>query len=298
MTLVRGARGERRVARVVATRALPGVRAGSGLVRVGERLLVVQDDAFAIVWVDLRSFESTHVPLRGHGGALEKPLKPDFEVAMRGPGGEIFLLGSGSTERRCTIARLVIGADGAVDAILSERPALYDALSVAAELGGRPNVEGAMLVSDRLVMLHRGAGAAPSAIVELDVDALDGAPPIARACASIDLGRLDGVPLSFTDATRVGERTYFLAAAEDTDDAIEDGAVAGSVIGTWTPRDAGTSGGIWTPLVDAEGRVIRCKAEGLAIDDDGRAAWVVTDPDDPAVPANLLRVVLDGDWTD
>lgn len=293
MNVVRGARSDRRVARVVSARPLPGVRAGSGLVRAGERLLVVQDDALAIVWIDPRTCEVTHVPLRGDGGALEKPLKPDFEVAMRGSSGEVWLLGSGSTERRCEIARVEVGADGAIDVTIRDRADLFAAISAAAELAGRPNVEGAVLSRERLLMLHRGAGDAPSAIVEFDAAVLEGAEPIARASAAIDLGRLDGVPLSFTDAGGVDAQTFFLAAAEDTDNAIDDGRVAGSVVGT-VHADAAT----WTPLVDADGRVIRCKAEGLAIDDDGGAAWVVTDPDDPEVPATLLRVRLEGDWTD
>jgi hypothetical protein len=36
------------------------------------------------------------------------------------------------------------------------------------------------------------------------------------------------------------------------------------------------------------------KVEGLAVDDDLRGGWLITDPDDPTRSAELCRVELDG----
>ena len=284
--LVRGSPDPQLSARVVATRPLAGVRAGSGLVQLVERLLVVQDDAFAIAWVDLATFDVRVVPLRGDGAALPKLEKPDFEAAAADTDGSVWLFGSGSTPRRCALGRVDVDG-GAVT--IHERPELYDAVSVAAELEGRPNVEAAVIDRDALHLFHRGAGARPSAMISLALSALEGAAPVVIDRRTFDLGALDGVPLSFTDATMVGQTTFFLAAAEVTDNAIDDGRVVGSVLG-WLGRESAA----WTPLVDQDGRPIACKAEGLAVDEDLRGAWAITDPDDAAAPALLLRIALDG----
>lgn len=284
MTRVRATESRLFRARVESSHALRGVRAGSGVVRVGDHLLVVQDDAFAVARVDLRSFDVSLVALVADGRALEKREKPDFECAVE-RGHRVWLLGSGSTDRRTQIAQISLAGElvGLVD-----RAPLYDALQAALDLAHRPNVEGATIGGDRLRLFHRGAGGAASAVVDFDVDVLEGAPPVARTTLTIDLGDLEGVPLSWTDATASADATFFLAAAEDTDNAVDDGAVAGSVLGRLRGSLAE-----WTPLVDADGVRLRCKAEGLVVDADGRGAWVVTDPDDPRIAADLLRVVID-----
>lgn len=246
----------------------------------------MQDDAFAIARVDLGSFEVRVVPLRGDGAALAKMAKPDFEAAAMDMDGAVWLVGSGSTERRCVIARVDVDV---ASITLHERPTLFDAVSAAAGLSGRPNVEGAVIDRDAVHLFHRGAGAQPSVRVSLALEALTGGAPTVIARQAFELGALEGVPLSFTDATRVGETIFFLAAAEATDNAIDDGRVAGSVIGRLGEDDT-----IWAPLVDERGDAVACKAEGVVVDEDLRGAWAVTDPDDAASPALLLRIALVG----
>lgn len=90
-----------------------------------------------------------------------------------------------------------------------------------------------------------------------------------------------------------GQRTLFLAVAEDTIDAIADGPVAGCAIGllTGSPDRPEAS---WCRVLDADGRPSRRKLEGVAADDDLHGAWVITDPDDPGQAAELCRVELRG----
>ena len=96
-----------------------------------------------------------------------------------------------------------------------------------------------------------------------------------------DLGRANGVRLTFTDAA--GD--LFLAVAEDSPDAYRDGPIAAAILG----RIAADGAARFTHLRDPEGRPFVEKAEGLAIADSS-TAWIVLDRDDPTTPAELCRV--------
>jgi hypothetical protein len=274
-------------ARIVEFRPLEGVTAGSALLRIGARLLAVHDDAFRVTWVDLRRFALTPLVLRAEGSALPKVRKPDFESAVRNADGDVYLLGSGSTSRRCVVAR--IDLESRVVA-LRDRLDIYRCVQEALGLETRPNVEGAIVRGERLSLFHRGIGGT-SAIVDLPIDVLDGAAPRALAAQTFALGELDGVRLAFTDAATVSDRRLlFVAAAEDAADAIADGPVTGSVLGIFEdPADAR-----FTCLIAPDGAPCRLKVEGLAVDDDLRNAWILTDPDDPREPTELGRVELEG----
>jgi hypothetical protein len=285
-------------ARIVESFVLQGVRAGSALVEVGGRLLVVQDDALAVAWVTLGRGDAPPAvepwALEGPGRALLKAEKPDFEAAIVGPGGAVVLLGSGSTPRRRRIARLEI-AEGR--AALLDAGTLYLALEGA--LGGAPNIEGAVLLGDVLRLFHRGSGAEPSATLDVPAAALDGGMARVLAMSSWDLGAVPSalapgrlVPLSFTDAAPGADgRVYYLAAAEDTPNAVDDGPVAGAAVGVLRAGEAR-----WTPLLEPDGTASIRKAEGVALAAGGGGGYLVTDPDDEGTPAALCRVLLEGPW--
>jgi hypothetical protein len=288
--IVRAAADPRIVARVTEAHALEGVAGGSALLAVGKRLLVAHDDAYRATWIDLPSLATTHVALRGGGEPLPKATKPDFEAAVAGPDGAIYLLGSGSAGPRCEIAR--IGADGAVEIVTHD--ALYGCIAAALRLAARPNVEGAIVVGERLRLFHRGVGAARSATVDVPLGVLRGEPPVALEVRWYELGSLAGVGVAFTDAAPLPDgRAAFTAAAENTLDAVLDGPVAGSVIGSIDARTAGGSAR-WGRLWHADGRPLLDKVEGLAIDEHLRSGWLLTDADAPGSRARLLRLQLAG----
>jgi uncharacterized protein DUF6929 len=268
-------------ARVTAAHSLTAVTAGSALLRVGNRLLAVHDDAFRLSWISLPDLAISPMVLRGDGAALAKPIKPDFESAVRTPDGLIHLLGSGSTAARCTIVRIDLARSTVA---LVENPEIYRCIQEALELEERPNIEGAIVDGEGLRVFHRGIGATPSASVDLPLAVLYGKPPRALATQSFELGALDGVRLAFTDVA---------AAAEATADAVLDGPVAGSVIGFIETRRR-TSTARWTRLLEADGLPSRHKVEGLVIDEDLRGGWILTDADDPTLPTTLARIELDG----
>jgi hypothetical protein len=155
------------------------------------------------------------------------------------------------------------------------------------------NLEGGWLDGDSLCLLQRGnRGGSPNAVVELDYGALvaglaqgqvlRGIRP--RRVTQVDLGRVEGVPLGFTDACRPASGLWlYSAVAEDTADARADGEFAGAVIGL-ASREAGI---LWqrriAPPFKVEGIDATLRAGALSI-------LCVTDADDPAVPAQLLRI--------
>ena len=283
--MIRAERDPALRARIRTTEPLPGVRAGSALLFTGSRLLVVQDDALAVAWVDPRTGAIEHVTLEGSGGALAKATKPDFESAFLGADGAIFLLGSGSTPARYQAARLDSARGGEVS-FLDCTP-LFQAL--AARLGAAPNLEGAVLLGERLHLFHRGAGGEPSAIAEVAATALGARAVDLLAFTLCDLGTAAGVRLTFTDAARCDEAIVYLAVAEDTPNAVDDGPITGAAIGILAHGRAR-----FALLEDPDGAPTKRKVEGIAVDPATRSTFLVTDPDDPERPAELCRVDLEG----
>jgi hypothetical protein len=276
---------------VVAEHRLAGITGGSALLDVDGRLLAVHDDAFRVSWIALPSLSVTPLVLASDGARLAKADKPDFESALRTADGAIHLLGSGSTAKRCTLARI----DPRTSAVtLREHPRLYECVRAALQSSEPPNVEGALVDGDRLRLFNRAAARTPNASVDVPLAVLEGGEPRVLALAPFELGALDGVRLGFTDVAALGtRRSAFVAAAEDAPDAIADGRVTGSVVGLLEATAAGPSAR-WTRLVDADGRPCPYKVEGVTVDRDSRGGWLLTDSDDPGTPAALLRVELRG----
>lgn len=282
--MIRAERDPALRARIQSIHPLPGVRAGSALIFKEGRLLVVQDDALAVAWVDPRTGAIEHVALEGDIGALVKAKKPDFESAFQARDGALTLLGSGSTPARYRAAHLDVAGG---PARLVDCTALFEAL--AARLGTMPNIEGAVLLGETLHLFHRGAGGEPSAIAEVAAAAIGARAVEVLAFTLCDLGTAAGVPLTFTDATGCGEAIVYLAVAEDTPNAVDDGPIAGASVGIIAYGRAR-----FALLEDPDGAPTRRKVEGIAVDPETRVTFLITDPDDPGRPAELCRVELEG----
>ena len=294
------------------------VRSASSLAWVPGGVAVVQDDANFIGVFDPNGARTRAIALPpGHEGLRlfddhrgNKAHKLDLEacVAVEHAGDTLLLaLGSGSTPRR-EQAVLVRGwATGSPTVECVHLPQLYDALRAQRAFSGSElNVEGAIVVGDRLRLFGRGNGAPRDGILpvnatcELDwtrflAHVLDPArepvPPLA-AVVRYDLGTLEGVPLGFTDATIWRDGTLYSAAAEESPDAVRDGRVAGSVIGV-----IDRAGARWAPLVEPSGRMFDGKVEGVVASRDATdRLLVVVDADDPGASSMLCTVRLRGDW--
>lgn len=294
------------------------VRAASGIAWLGSRLAIVQDDTHFVVLHDPQSGRTESIPLpRGQDGRRvfddqigNKKLKLDLEaiVALESAGAPMAVaFGSGSAEKRETIVLLTIGEQKAPTASAIPARRFYAALRELQTFSGSElNVEAAVdLGNGNLRLFQRGNGKAKDGLEPVDatVDVStrellaylqdpDRAPvPKLTNPVQYDLGTVGGVRLTFGDAVRVEGGILFLAAAEDSPDAVQDGAVSATVLGFIDARGVAR----WTHITDAHGQPLLAKPEGITFDraHPGRV-YLVTDTDDVAVPAELLTVRVRG----
>lgn len=280
-------------------RGQPHLGAASGLVCAQGRVYVVCDDEHHLaVFHDLQGPGRLVQLFPGelpHDAGARKKRKPDTESLLlwpacaRWPNGALIALGSGSRRRRCVGVAVPLDPEGEPHAA-AERLELEPLYGPLRERFEQLNIEGAMLLGDRLVLLQRGnKGGSVNAMLRYrlaDVRRLveEGAHAslTPEAVVDIDLGGVDGVPLCFTDAAAMPDgRWAFTAVAEHTDDNYADGACSASAVG----------------IADADGRILALhglpgspKVEGIAVQPFGATVrmCLVTDADDPAVPAQLL----------
>ena len=303
------------------------VRAGSGcafadIPGVGRRLAVVQDDASFIALVDCKGTRVDSIDLpAGRGGLRQfdklrgnKMDKLDIEAvcALTIDGAPALLaIGSGSAAPRELFVLTRFTTDGPVVEALPARAVYARLRATRAFAGSELNIEGMALLDEAhggapggtLRLFNRGNGAADAtgpavdATCDLSLQALLAhlRDPLAHAApgpgnvVGHDLGRVDGTRLTFTDATATPQGIVFLASAEASPNAIDDGDVAGTAIGLLRP--GGTR--LMVPILDERGRPLKDKVEGIAIDPavPGKA-FVVVDRDDAKAPAELLILSL------
>ena len=291
------------------------VRAASGLARLGGRLVVAQDDAAFLAVVDPASPSVSALVLpadddgrrqfdRGRGNKMRKG---DFEACAAVPSLDsapaVLVFGSGSAPRRDRIA-LVRSLDAPVEVIDASR--LYGVLRACRPFAGSEmNVEGAVFVDGCVRLFNRGNGAARDghdpvdATCDLAWPALaaflaapaTAEPPRPERVVRYDLGSLGTAPLNFTDGGEMRGLVLFTATAEDSPDAIEDGEVAGSVLGV-----IDGDGARWAPLRLPDGAPFVAKVEGVCAGDRDGEVYVVVDADDPHLPSSLCVVRLSGPW--
>ena len=282
------------------------VRAASSAAFIGGRLAIVQDDANFIALVDPHNPIVTSYALdHGEGGLRQfddvrgnKKHKLDLEACVV-VGDQLIAFGSGSTPAREKIL-CARSLDTVPDVRLIDARALYATLRAeTAFAGSELNIEGVARIGDRLRLFNRGNGAPHGALLPVDAtcdvsaDALlahlEGGPlPTIDSIVQYDLGDIDGVRLGFTDAVMT-DRLFYLAAAEDSPDAVRDGPVAGVAIGLLDE--------LRYARVRTESGPFDGKAEGIAFDPkDPRRGWLVVDRDDPGAAGELWEFELIGPW--
>lgn len=285
------------------------VRAASGLAwmrtAAGPRLVVAQDDTSFLAVLSERGEVERSIALdhRVDGRRIfesrlgNKHHKLDLEAVTPLPDGRVLVVGSGSLPAR---ERVVLCDEAGTTTV--PLPALYAALRAEARFAGSElNVEGAAVSGDTLWLANRGNGApsadrAPTdALVRLPLAAflahLAGGPlPPLGEVIPLSLGAVGGVRLTLTDLCARRGALYFLASAEASPNAIDDGVVVGTAIGR---IDGGVARTV--PVVDEAGAPCTAKVEGLAwarAAGEGDRVVVVVDRDDPDRASELFWVEL------
>jgi len=291
------------------------VRAGSSLSWFGARLALVQDDANFLVLIDPESFDVETITLpAGEAGLRQfddqrgnKQFKLDLEACttVPVPDGELLLaFGSGSTARREQI--LIVSGSDACEFTLQHAQKLYAQLrAFTAFAGSELNIEGAIFQDGYIRLLNRGNGSPQGDLLPVNAtadlnwntlspylyDPENQPPPQLQNIRQYDLGTLNGLNLTFTDATVTRQGILFSAAAEDSPDATSDGIVTGSALGILDhePR--------WIELRNPDEALFTGKVEGIcASREDEKRLFLVVDADDPALPCELCEVQLSGRW--
>lgn len=266
--------------------------AASGVVRRGDFVYVIGDD--------LPALGVFHGAERGPGTlrpvfeGVRLDGKPDLEALTvlppfdGAPYGALLGLGSGSGKGRDHGFVWPLQADGSPrgEPRTLDLAPLYRRLAQEVE---HLNVEGACVMEEHLWLLHRGNHSETTNVVaelaldavmasvegdlRLDVEELAGV-------RSYDLGTLDDVKLTFSDATPLDGRVLVFTASAEAD-----GGIHGSVVGT-----LGVDGDVQRlRTIDR-----RFKVEGVhaAIDTGVMDLVFVCDQDDPDVASPLLSATM------
>lgn len=248
------------------------VAAASGLARARGRLYVAADDELSLAVFAAGSGSPGQVlPLADEDLPAEaearKAAKADLEAVATLPASGLVVLGSGSGDLRHRGFLTTLDGGEVREIDLTRLHA-----AIAREVDGPLNLEGAEWHAGRLLLAQRGAAGAASAVVRVTWPALT-----VEDVSPVEPGTLEGVALGLTDLARLPDgRLLASYAAEDTENAYDDGTVTGSAIGILGEPPHRVDGS-W-------------KVEGLW--SDGREVLMVTDADDPSRPAVLLRALL------
>jgi hypothetical protein len=281
----------------------PHVRAASAVRRVGGELWIVQDDVNAVAIHGAGKVRSILLPAESGGERSfseargNKRRKLDLEASVVLPDGRLLAFGSGSTAARERV--VLVGPADAVN--VRDASALYAAMRRRRDFSGSElNIEGAVVIGDMLRFFQRGNGAIVenrkpmNATADVPLAAFLGwleagaPPPVLEAVVSYELGAINGVPWTFTDATVVDGQVVFVGAAEASPDTYNDGEVVGSCVG----RLSATGAHVF-PVLDSAGNLAKIKLEG--IEHRPGTTWsfdVVADMDDAEVPALLGTLEL------
>ena len=291
------------------------VRAASSLTHLVDHFAVVQDDANYLALVERGEHrvqcaalppgpEGDRVHSKEHGN---RGRKLDLEACVDVPGTEGRLLvafGSGSQESREWIVIVDWRNEDAAEpeTTIYDAPAFYTTLREERAFSGSGlNLEGAVFLDeDRMRLFQRGNAEPQDDLQPIDatgdmsysqlMDHLqqpdEVPPPSLSNITPYEIGALDEVRLTFSDAEATDAGILFSASAEASD------YIAGSVLGIINEE-----GARWTKIIHQDGSIFRGKVEGLTLDpDDATRAFFVIDDDEADKPSDLFEVELRGPW--
>jgi hypothetical protein len=287
----------------------PHVRAASGLSAFCEYLAVIQDDANWLALIDADQ-QVTAVPLprspagdrvfsKKRGNQADKYDLEACVTVSSGEGEELVGFSSGSRGERRWVLRVREAGGGEYEAEFTPAQAFYAAMEDNRQFSGAGlNIEGALSLDRDCIRLFQRGNAEPGN----GRDAIDATgdfswkelcehlsaperqpPPAIGNIRTYDLGKLDGVRLTFSDAEHLGEgRVLYSASAEDP----QSGEIRGSVLGIIEADGRAR----WTHLFDQDGSAFNGKIEGLTVDTkDPDKVYFVIDDDDEELPSRIFH---------
>ncbi|WP_342333208.1 hypothetical protein [Pedobacter sp. FW305-3-2-15-E-R2A2] len=207
-----------------------GIGSASGLFLKDNSLYVIGDNSAYFYEYELKSAAlKRHALSENPAENIAKKLKPDFE-ALAFYEDSFYLFGSGSTENRTKMVQL--NASTKEVTAVKDLSALYQSMQVLADLSAENfNIEGVVHAGDNWYFFNRGNGNSGQNIV-FTVSGNQLTAEAKITFKTLNLPKIKGVRTGFTDAIKLDDKLYFLAAAENTNSTYNDGAVLGSIIGS------------------------------------------------------------------
>jgi hypothetical protein len=210
-----------------------GIGSASGLLLNGTSLYLISDNSDLLYEYKLadKKLEKINIAPEGYNGPLEnlpKKEKADIE-SITSLGDELYLFGSGSTDKR----NIILHVDSQSRKVYAPIDAtdLYLAMQSFGEITPENfNIEGAVNDGSTWYLFNRGNGPkGQNGIFTLDGDINETSFQIIYN--EIELPKINGAAASFTDAVLIDRKLYFIAAAEKSNSTYLDGEVAGTLIG-------------------------------------------------------------------
>lgn len=205
-----------------------GIGSASGLIFNNESLYLISDNSTFLYQYKIAEGKTEKIKLTDDSREnLKKKEKPDFEAVLQ-KDKKIYLFGSGSKKQR---EQLFIYDSKKGKTTKENLSTLYDALRKTAQLPkDELNIEGVVFYNNQWIFFQRGNGKlGKNGIFVLKSKKLEVNEKI--EFIPIALPNLKHVASTFTDATLVKDKIYFLASAEDSNSTYKDGEVLGSLMG-------------------------------------------------------------------
>ncbi|TGD82683.1 DUF6929 family protein [Hymenobacter wooponensis] len=228
---------------------LPNLPSASGIEVVGEVAYIIGDDSPFLYQLNAASlaagertslFETVHFST----GRIPKDLKLDLEclTVITTDTGEtgLLLMGSGATSAREQGFWVTLAKEGSVGSTVYpvSLSGLYAALRQHLPTGITLNLEAVAATPAELIIFQRTVGSAAGNLafrmplaqtLHYLHHQTQAVPPIQTQF--YELPTIDGKPAGFSGATWFGDQLFVTASVEDTQDAVQDGAVLGSLVG-------------------------------------------------------------------
>ena len=230
---------------------LAGIPSASAIELAGENLIIFGDDARSLYVLNRARVLAQVVPLPGispgQSRRIPKHEKPDIESAFSYvSAGEthVLALGSGSSgTMRDSGLHVHIDPLGAICIEELALGDLYNYLRQAPEIGPPAvlNIEGAAMTDEHVILAQRAAGCSGNYLMRFELAAFiswleNNTLLPAAEFIPVHLGSVSGVEAGLTGLafSPVHRRLFFTAAVEDRNDPVQDGAVLGSFIGSFS----------------------------------------------------------------
>ncbi|KZE74994.1 hypothetical protein HX052_01955 [Myroides marinus] len=210
---------------------LLGIGAASGLVYDDNQIHLISDNStnFYHYNIEQQHLYKTPLSLDNIGeDNIYKAAKPDYE-AITTDGVNYYIFGSGSKPNRIKLVEV----NKLTNEVISENELdiLYASMKSFANLSDEDfNIEGVIYDNELWYFFNRGNGPkkANGIFVVKGNNILN---DFQLTYTPIKLPKLNKVQTSFTDAIKVEDKIYFLAAAEDSNSTYADGEIKGTILG-------------------------------------------------------------------